>query len=165
MAKPTPIPDTFLHLSLWFGGTGFIVITGMGFVARAGDSPGWPWWVAGPPCLIPLLCLLRLEHTGTIKIVDMGKIESRVWKRLPPLPARVSIALAVFLYAVQGVSFVLEQMSAWLPDKFEKIAELIGSLVGARTAAAAAGLAILGLLLWIPAVWKEFRRAEAEKQL
>lgn len=160
MSKPTPIPDTLFHLSLYIGGIGFVMLTGLGFVARAQDSPGWPWWIAAPFCLIPLVTIICLTQTGAIKLVEMEKVERRLLKRLPPLPARVSLALAVLIYAVQFVCFVLGHMADWMPDRFDKIAESVGSLVGARMAAAGAALAIIGLLLWIPAVWKEFKSLE-----
>jgi hypothetical protein len=161
MARRIPVPDVVLHLALWLGAIAFVIAFGMGFVVRAEDLSPWPWWIGSFACWIPFALVMRLDSSGWIELVNTEKLEHRIlrsWR--PPVPAGVFLALSLLVTVLSGALSFLED---WFPARHALIVERVGRLVTARGGAAAAALAIIGLLLWIPAVLKEMRSSAGQR--
>jgi hypothetical protein len=159
MARRIPVPDVVFHLAFWFGAIGFVILFGMGFVVRAEDLSPWPWWIGSFACGIPPALVLKLDSAGWIELVKTEKLEHQIMRRWRlPFPSWMLVVLSLLLTVLAGAMSFLQD---WFPERHALIAERVGRLVTARSAAAAAALAIIGLLLWIPAVVKEMRKDRA----
>src|SRR4051794_15096162 len=110
MAQKLAVPDVVFNLALWFGALGFVIAFGMGFVVRAEDLSPWPWWIGSFAFGLPCAILLKLESSGRVEFVDTEKLEGRILKRLPPVPARIFFVLSV-VAAAAGT--IMEFLESW----------------------------------------------------